>query len=354
MDFQQLLSHVKTDLSYVNDPYIDSPFTYLLAKLLNFFSSQIPISLLYLTLVLGLCSLLALMVLKFIQDRLLAVLCVCNILLSIGFLSTIDRGNFWMFTLPILIYNSIHGWDKPRGLFLLTIASCVKPPLILLVFVVIFRTRKHVLFYLFSGTFFILNTISIAVISATLSLPRIFNEVHFYVNNVLDFDLNRIDQGRWLSGSTYYTTNSIANLERYLGVASFNSVVDIILLSACHMVFFSIFINVLYLSYTTVCHIELPLFGVCTILCFYILSVAYILLVFAPFILSLYKEKFELTIERKREQIITWPFLVFLTTVPLSGALLYSGPEYLPFFFPYLVLFKLLFVSVSVWSRKQY
>lgn len=353
-DFQQLLLHTKTNFSYANHPYIDSPFTYLLSKLLNLLSGHIPLSILYLALVLSLCLVLGVIALRFVRSPMLAVLCTCSILLSIGSISAFDRGNFWIFCFPLLICSSIFSWDKPKGLLLLTIASCIKPPLLLLVFVVLLRTRRSVHFYLVFGTLCFLNVLSIMVISSTVSLRHVLNEIRYYLNNLYEFDFNRIDQGITLANSTLYTTNSIATIKELFARSSFASEVELIISSGFYIVLVLIILNVLYLSYKPVCPVDLPIFGVCTLACCYLLSAAYALLIFTPFIFSLYKEKFRATIGTDKKPLITWPFLVFFATVPLSGALIYSGPEYFAFFFPYLVMFKLFYVSISVWRNKTF
>lgn len=353
LDFQQLLNQVKNSFSYANDLYIDSPFTYLLAKSFNVLSNLIPFPVLFLSLILFVFFVLHGLSLKFLQNRMLAAFCMCSILLSIGVISAIDRGNFWLFCLPLLILSFFYGWGTSKGMLFLTVAGCIKPPLMLLAIPVLLREKKAFLSFLCCVTFLFVNILSISIICSTLSIQSILREIRYYVNNLSSFDFNRVDQGDLLTDQSFYTTNSIATHEEFLqplSVALDLSGFALVSLAVC---FVLILLNVIYLSLNRNCNIEFALFGACTLLTFFLLSAAYSLLMFTPFIFALHKGKFNSFTRNGTEPVITWPFLIFLTVAPFSSKFLIDGPEFLAAFFPFLVMFKLTSLSISIWRQKE-
>lgn len=353
LDFQQLLNQVKNPISYSNYPYIDSPFTYLFAKSFNVLSHLIPIPVLYLSLILFVCFVLHGLCLKFLQNRMLTALCMCSILLSIGVISAIDRGNFWLFCLPLLILSFHYGWGTSKGLLFLTIAGCIKPPLMLLAILVLLREKKAFLSFLCCVTFLLVNILSISIICSTFSIQSILREMRYYVNNLGSLNFNRLDQGDLLANQSFYTTNSIATFEEFLQRQSVASGLSNFALMGLSVCFVLILLNVIFLSLHRNCNIEFALFGTCTLLSFFILSAAYSLLMFTPFILALHKGKFNSFTRNGTEPVITWPFLIFLTVAPFSSKFLIDGPEFLAAFFPFLVMFKLTSISISIWRQRE-
>ena len=195
-DFQSIIGEsilFDSNFNYYTVDISDSPFTYFLGMILANLSDAIGLSTTFFSLLIIVLTAIYLRAFSYSHNLWLSFWIFVISISSMGLLFAVDRGNFWLISGLFVYLGSYSRWTRKQDIVYLALAIAIKPPLIILAFLIIIRNREYRKIFTIATVFLIIQATSLVFLLSTLRIQTIYLQMYSYFFNIITAYFSRSD-----------------------------------------------------------------------------------------------------------------------------------------------------------------